>query len=81
MRGCYDQNQLTMINSLETYRESGRKAGTASRRDASLARCETEWKQKAAAMESPEDKPLALAAWNEGYRESTGFGNAPQNFR
>lgn len=71
-----------MINSIETYRESGRKAGKASRgQDAMGAKAEYEWAARATRLEqTPEDKAAARTAWHEGYK--AGYGAVtPESFR
>lgn len=59
-----------MLNPLEIYRESGRKARLARKHhDEACARFHSEWVRRAKALESPEDRAKAQDAFNEGYRE------------
>jgi hypothetical protein len=59
-----------MINSIETYRDAGMKAGRARRnRDESGAQFHSDWHRRAVALEkTPEDKAAAQKAFTEGYK-------------
>ena len=59
-----------MLNSLDLYRETGRKAGRAMRNhDAGLFRHLTDWKTRAIRYESPENQQAARDAFDAGYAE------------
>lgn len=63
-----------MLNSLEVYRDAGRKAGNARRHhDEGLAGEMNRWLWRAVALEATvEDKNQARQAYDEGYRDGRG---------
>jgi hypothetical protein len=67
-----------MLNSIETYRNAGAIAGKAMRRgDKTLAMNQNRWLSRACALEKPEDLETARTAYNEAYREESGFFGLP----
>jgi hypothetical protein len=63
-----------MMNSLEVYREAGYKAGEASKRhDQSFAAFQRNWLSRALTLETPEYAQEARKAYDEAYREGSGF--------
>lgn len=63
-------SESSMINSIETYTDTGRKAGKARRnRDESLVGELNRWLTRALALETSEDKIIARAAFNAAYSE------------
>lgn len=65
-----------MINSIETYKEAGYKAGQASkRRDQGMVSFQQKWLTRALALETKEDAQIARDAYNEAYRQGSGFYN------
>lgn len=61
--------QKPMLNSIESYREAGRKAGQASRnRDASTVDFHSRWMRSALALEAEENRHAARCAFDEAYR-------------
>lgn len=63
-----------MLNSLEVYRDCGRKAGKARRHhDEGFAGEMNRWLWRAIALEAtPDDKHAARLAYDEGYRDGRG---------
>jgi hypothetical protein len=63
-----------MINTPESYRDAGLKAGTAMRhRDISCYQSHIRWFREASRLESPSEREDARRFFDEGYRE----GNPP----
>ena len=63
-----------MINTLEVYKSTGERAGTsAKRRDIASVQFHNRWLANALASEKGEDKRLARAAYDEAYRQASGF--------
>jgi hypothetical protein len=64
-----------MMNSLETYRDIGRKTALAVKhRDAANARFHTDWFHRAVQLEDPcGDRGAARHAYEDGYAEVSGF--------
>lgn len=59
-----------MLNSIEVYRDAGRKAGRASKnRDAGLVSHWKSWLTRALALETEADRKIAQQAYNEAYAE------------
>jgi hypothetical protein len=72
------------MNSLETYKWSGLRAGSCQlKKDHAACRFEQEWFHLAKFLERDlEYRKQAEDAWNEGYREGSGFyNNKPEYFR
>lgn len=60
-----------MMNSIETYRDCGKKVANAyNRKDAGLAQFQTNWFNRAIRLESKEDQIFARNAYNQGYKEN-----------
>lgn len=60
-----------MINSIESYAESGRKAGQAQRRgDSAHATFERDWFSRALRLEQGADRAAARMAWEGAYRDA-----------
>ncbi len=58
------------INSLETYRQCGERAGNARRhKDEGVARWQTDWFNRTKMLETPEYRIQAEAAFRDGYKE------------
>lgn len=59
-----------MLNSIETYTESGRKAAKfANKSDWAAHDFESSWFRRAIALEKDEDKAVARAAYDAGFKE------------
>ncbi len=62
---------MTIFNSLQTYTESGRRAGHASRHgDQALVNHESQWVRRAIALEQGNYAKLARQCYDAAYREA-----------
>ncbi len=62
-----------MLNSIESYYNSGFKAGRASRlRDESFRKYEQDWFRQALKLEKEEDRKEIERTWNNGYKDGYG---------
>lgn len=67
-----------MINSIETYKDAGTKAGQARKhKDEATAKHFISWYNKAVYLETPPDRKAAQNAFNEAYREAATPGFNP----
>lgn len=70
-----------MINSIETYTDAGAKAGRAAKhKDMPTVAHHGEWLRRAKRLETPEDARAAQQAYDEAYRENSGFYDKPKYF-
>ena len=59
-----------MVNTIEAYREAGKRCGRARREhDEARAKLQSAWFNKAVWLEKPGDRPAATRAFNDAYRE------------
>lgn len=72
----------TPFNSLATYAEAGRTAGTASKRkDTSLVAEQQRWLSSALRLETPAYAREARETYTAAYKAKSGFSDKPNYFR